>query len=264
MPQPPHDRHRQPGGLALDQVPGGGQLVGGGDHRRAERVAVRVGAAAQVVQDAYAGRADRHVRQPGAPGPPEGVGDEDAHVHAEQLPQSGAQGGGRGVRVLGQQQYRAGLGVGGVDAGRGHDQALPVLDDPQRAPARDDPYGLGVYRLLAGVGPDDPALRLGDDLRGDQQDVPVAQARLCVGDEAGQVVAGPDLRDPGDGPYLVRGHAHREASARASASRAIAAAAARSVIISGTARQAMPAASTSATASASAVSTSQPSRRPAP
>ncbi len=226
--------------------------------------------AAQVVQDPHPGRADRHVREPGAPRPPEGVGHDDAHLDGQQLAQTGTDRGGRGVGVRGQQQHRARLGVRGVDAGRRHDQPLPVLDDPQRAPARDDPYRLRVYDVLAGVGADDPALRLGDDLRGDQQDVPVPQLRPGRSDEPREVVAGADLRDPGDGAHLVRGNGgngretHREASASSSAARAIAAVAARSVIISGTARLAIPAASTAATASASAVSTSQPSSRSLP
>lgn len=139
-------------------------------------------------------------------------------------------------------------------------------------PARDHAYGLRVYGVLARVRRHDPALGLGDDLRGDQQDVPVPQVGRGHRDQFRQVVARPDLGYALDGPYLVGGNGrgggvrvgHREASASSSAARAISAVASRSVIISGTARQEIPAASTSATASASAVSTSQPSSSPVP
>lgn len=150
--------------------------------------------------------------------------------------------------------------------GGGHDQALPVLHDAQRAAPGHDPYRLGVDGGLAGVGGEHPALGLGDDLRGDQDDVAVGQRGGGGRDQLGEVVALADLGQPGDGPDLEGGcgaHA-RTSSARASASRAMAAVASRSVIISGTARQRMPAASTSATAPVSALSTSQPSSSPEP
>ena len=159
--QSAHDGDGQPGGLALDQVTGGGQLVGGGDDGRAERIAVRVRAAAQIVQHPHPGRADGDIGEPGAPGPPEGVRDDDADLDAERVPQPVADGPRGGVGVLGQQQHGPGGGVGGVDPGRGHHEPLPVLHDPQRPAARHDPYGLGVDGRLPVRGLDDPALRLG-------------------------------------------------------------------------------------------------------
>lgn len=182
----------------------------------------------------------------------------------------------------------------------GHDQPLPVLHDPQRPAPGHDPYGLGVYGGLAVGGLDDPALGLGNDLRGDEQDVPVDQSGLGRGDQLGEIVTGPHLGNPAQRPDPERGRtagsrstarspgttvtsprptvtgraptvtdagraAHaRTSSARSNACRAISAVASTSVIISGTARQRIPAASTSPTAPASTVSTSQPSSSPEP
>lgn len=269
MPQTPHHGHRKPRGLALHEVAGGGQLVRRGDDGRAQRVAVRVGVPAQIVQHPHPGGADRHVREPRPPGPPEGVGDDDPDVDAERVPQPLAERPRRRVRVLGQQQHRARRGVGRVDPGRGHDQPLPVLDDPQRPAPGHHPDRLGVDRGLPVVRPDDPPLRLGHDLRRDQQHVPVGEPRLGGGDQLGQVVPVPHLGQPGHGPDPVTAlqgpaHAPRTSSASRNASRAICVVASRSLIISGTARQRIPAASTRSTASASTVSTSQPSSSPEP
>lgn len=270
MAQPPHDRDRQPVRLALHQITGRGQLVRGGDHGRAQRIAVRVAAAPQIVQHPHPGRADRDIGQPVAPRPPEGVRDDDADIDAERVPQPLPDRPRRGVRVLGQQQDRPGGSVRGVDPGGGHDQALPVLHDPQRAAPRHHPYRLGVDRRLPVGGLDDPALRLGDDLRGDEQYVTVGETGLGGGDQLGEIVPGPHLGHPGQGPHPeggrgVRSRAHaRTSSASANACRAISAVAATSVIISGTERQGIPADSTSATAPASTVSTSQPSSSPEP
>lgn len=229
---------------------------------------MRVGAAAQVVQYAHARRADRHVGQARAPGAAEGVGDDHADLDAERVTDSLADRARGGVRVLGEEQDRARCRVGGVDAGRGHHQALPVLDDAQGAAPGHHPYGLRVDRGLPVGGLDDPALGLGDDLRGDQQDVAVEEVGRGGRDQLGQVVAGTDLGQAGEGPDPVGGvrlaHAVRTSSARASASPAIRAVASTSLIISGTARQRMPAASTRSTLAASTVSTSQPSSSPEP
>ncbi|CAM5688207.1 hypothetical protein SGLAM104S_01004 [Streptomyces glaucescens] len=163
----------------------------------------------------------------------------------------------------------------------GHDQALPVLDDAQGASAGDHADGLRVDRGLPVRRLDDPSLRLGHDLGGDQHHVPVGQSWLGRRDQLGEVVPGRHLGDPGhrpdaegggasvrgsvpvrDGAALVA-HAARTSSASASASghRAVAST---SVIISGTALQRMPASSTRATEPASTVSTSQPSSSPEP
>ncbi len=271
MRQPPHHGDRQPPGLPLHQIAGRGQLVDGRHDGRDQRIAVRVRTTAQVVRDPHPGRADREVRHALAPRPPGGVRHHDTHVDAELGPQALPDPPGGGVRVLGQQQDGPRLGVGGVDAGGRHDQPQPVFDDAQRPPAGDEPYRLRVDRGLAVLGREDPPLRLADDLRGDDEDVAVGEPRLPVGrdrgrDDLDEVVAGPHLGNPGHGPDAIAGNAAhaRTSSASASAVRAIAAVASTSVIISGTARHRIPAASTSATASASTESTSHPSSRSDP
>lgn len=210
-----HDGDRQPFRLPLHQVAGGGEFVSGGDDGRAQRIAVGIGATAQIVEHADTRGADGDIGEPVAPRPSEGVGDDDADVHAERLTQSLAERPRRGVGVLGQQQHRAGRGVGGIHPGGGHHQALPVLDDAQRAAPGHHPYRLRVDRGLAVGRGEDPPLGLAHDLGGDQQDVAVREIRRGGGHQGGEVVAGADLRQPGHGPDLEP-HA-RTSSARASA-----------------------------------------------
>ena len=118
----------------------------------------------------------------------------------ERVPQPGPDRPRRGVGVLRQQQHRAGRGVGRVDPGRRHHQTLPVLHDPggpRRATTRTVSASIAASRSSAC---DDPALGLGDDLRGDEQDVAVGQARRPGGrDQLGEVVPGADLRQSGQG-----------------------------------------------------------------
>ncbi len=237
---------------------------------------MRVRAAAQVVEDADARGPDRHVGEPVPPGAPEGVGDDHADVHAQRVAEPLADAPRGGVGVLGEQQHGPGRRVGGVDARRRHDQALTVLDDAQRAASGHHPHRLRVDRGLPVGGLDDAALGLGHDLGRDEQHVSVGQPGLGRRDQLGQVVAGPHLGQPRQGPHPVAvpaaasavarlvAHASRTSSASVSASRAICAVASRSVIISGTARQRIPAAFTRVTESASTVSTSQPSSSPEP
>lgn len=263
MRQAAHHRDRQARRLALHQVARGGQFIGGGDDGGAERIAVRVLAAAQVVEHPHPGGPDRHIGEAVAPGTPEGVRDDDAHLDAQRVPQPPADDPRRTVGVLRQQQHGPGRGVGGIDTGGGHHQALLVLDDPEGAAPRHHPYRLRVDRRLAVLGLHDAALGLRDDLGGDEDDIAVRQLRRRPGDQLREIVAGLHLGQPGYGPDAVGRHT-RTSSARASASRAIAAVVSGSVIISGTARQRMPASSTLATDAASTVSTSQPSSRPEP
>ncbi len=225
-------------------------------------------AATQVVQRREAGDTDRLVGLPGAPGPAHRVGDDHGDVDAGQLEQPGPQRPGRGVRVDRQQQHGARLGAGGVDPRGGEHQPVPGLDDAGAAAPGDHPHGLGGDRLLA-VDPHGPALGLRHDLRGHHHDVPVGE-REVLGGEGGdeqcrQVVTGGDLRHPVRGPDEHRPahpRAARSSAASASADRAIAVADGTSGISSGTARQAMPAASTASTAEASLLSTSHPSSSP--
>ena len=188
--------------------------------RDVELVAVGVDLAPVVEQGGQPGRADGDVGQPLAPGPAERVADDDADVHAEQLGQPGAEGAGRGVAVLGEEHQQVLGHVRGVDPGGGQDPALPRLHDRQRTAAGDDADrllldGVEAGGLPVGAGRDvhQPVLDLGDDLRGDDDDVAVGQPGRRGGDGAGEVVAGSELRQPGhrvDGQPVGRAnHARR-------------------------------------------------------
>ena len=143
---PAQEGRRDPGRLALDQVGGGGHLVGHRDLGDLEQPAVAVGPAPPVVKGAHAGQPHGHVGLPEPPGPAEGVGDDHGHVVAVQLLDRGPQPGRRGVGVGGQQHQPVPAGVGRVDQGVGPDQAGAGLGDDQPAPPGHHPDGLGRDR----------------------------------------------------------------------------------------------------------------------
>ena len=230
-------RRRDPARLALDQVGGGGDLVGHGGLGDLQDAPVVVGAAAVIGDRAHPGQPDGRVGLAQPPGPPEGVGDHDHDVGPGQLAEPGPQGGGGGVGVGRGQDQAVAAGVGRVDEGVGANDAMPVLGDDQVAAPGDDPDGLGrdgglrdgEPRLRVGGQLDQAALGLGHDLRGDGEHVAVGQrepGRLDPGEqERGQVVARPDLgqagqRRDGDRPGCrMTGHSRSIAVlARAAAS----------------------------------------------
>ena len=86
MRETPHDGERGCGCLAFDEIGRGRDLVGdrgGGDQ---QRFAYSIRRAAEVVEHADAGRADRGVGLPFAPGPPEGVADDHPDVETKAIP----------------------------------------------------------------------------------------------------------------------------------------------------------------------------------
>ena len=204
--QPAHDRDRDAERLALHQVAGGRDLVGHGGDGDLEDVAEGVGLAAMVTRREHARRADGVVGLPGPPRPAHRVGDDHAEPDAGQGLQRLAQPPGRLVGIGGQQHHGARRGVGLIHAGGGENQAVPGLGDGRAAAPRDHPHRLGIDRLIPRGG-HHPALGLADDLRGDHQDVAVAQVGCALGDERGQVRPGRDLRQPGDGgEHDLAGH----------------------------------------------------------
>ena len=176
---------RDPAGLALDQVGGGGHLVGHRDLGDLERPAVAVGPAPPVVEGAHAGQADGHVGLAEPPGPAEGVGDHHGHVVAVQLLDRGPQPGRRGVRVGGQQHQPVARRRWTRRPGRWpRPGRCAGLGDDQPAAPGHHPDGLGRDRWRPGParGPagslgqgDRPALGLGHHLGGDGQHVAVGQ-----------------------------------------------------------------------------------------
>ena len=133
--------------LALHQRCRGGDLVGEAGDADLQRAAEQVGLAAQVQQRRHAGRADRHAAGAAPPGAAEAVVDH----HAERQAGAPAPRASRAALASGSSgssstrstpSSRPDIGL--VDAGIGHDQAEPVLDDEQvragrapRAPIRD-------------------------------------------------------------------------------------------------------------------------------
>ncbi len=176
--EPAHDRDRYLQRLALDQVPGGGDLVGDRGHGDLKGVAERVVLAAVVPHRQHPGGADRGVGLPGPPRPAHGVGDDDPDGHPEPGTQRLAQPPGGLVGVLGEQHDGAGGGVGLVDPGGGHHEPVPGLRDRRRAASGHHAHRLRRDRVLAGHG-GDPALGLADHLRGDHEDVAVEQPRAA-------------------------------------------------------------------------------------
>ena len=81
------------------------------------------------------------------------------------------------------------------------DQARILVDH------RGQPSGLGAR--FDGGEIDRPALGLGDDFLRDDEDIPVGQVHLCalqsVADQSGQIVAGADLGQVGDGVETEHG-----------------------------------------------------------
>ena len=223
------------------------------------------------VQHLQAGRADRDVGLPGAPGPAHRVGDDDADLDAEPLAQRGDQRRGAAVGIDRQQGEFVRVDVRSVHPGGGLHQPDRVLGDQRATLAGQHPHRLAVDQLAAqrvpqlGIGGcvDDAALALGQHLAGDDDDVVIAQPRRGLGDRRAQIVAGPELRKPGDRQQF---HARRRAvvahsviPARSSPARTISAVTAGSLISSGAERTVTP-----STTASSPECTSQPSRMPVP
>ena len=146
-----------------------------------------------------AGRANRGVGLAGPPWPAHRVGDDHPEADGCPLADRLAQPLRRAVRVDGEQHERAGLGVGLIDARRRQHQAMPSLADRGGTAARYHPDRLRPDCARRGRRRH-PILGLADDLRRDDQDVAVEQARTCqrgVGDQRGQVGPGRDLGQAG-------------------------------------------------------------------
>ena len=260
----------RPASLVFTRSPADAELVGQRHEGHVQVVAVRVPPARVVLDDADAGRADGHVGLPGPPGPAEGVGDDHADVDPGALAEPGAQPGGAGVRVDGQQQHLARLDVGVVDAGRGEDQAVAVPDDAG-GPAPGEGVRRGrTDRGLPLGGGDGTPFALADDLRGDDEDVAVAQrAGRVVRDggehEGHQVVPGPDLADAAEPHHLQGGPAGellRHAVTAATALRTNLAVASGVLISRSSVRATSPSSASPAADAASPVSRTQASSTP--
>ena len=214
LPKAANERNGQVRRLALHQVGGGRDLVRdrrGGDF---ERTPVGVGAAAQVVEHADAGGANGGIRLSDAPRPAKGVGDHHADGRVEAFPERLRQDQSRRIRVLRQQQHRAVRRVARVDTGGSHHQPEPVLHDTGEPawvrPGGDDAHRLCGDGVLTGRGADGAALGLGDDLRGDGEDIAVLQLRATAlqrdADDGGQVVPCHDLGNPRNCPHAEHDH----------------------------------------------------------
>ena len=99
----PDDGHRNARGLAHDELGGRGDLVGHADLGGLELPTEGVGGAPEIDHGGHPGAADGHVGDALAPGPAEGVGDDDPDLDAGVGPQPVADAAGRAVGVLGQE-----------------------------------------------------------------------------------------------------------------------------------------------------------------
>jgi hypothetical protein len=109
------------------------------------------------------------------PGPTGRVGDDHPEKPAGPLSQRPAEGGGAGVRVLGQQQDQFRSDVGPVHPGGGEGPSVPVPDDHGLAAPGHGADGRRPDRRLPITRRRRSALGLADDLGRDDHDVPVGQ-----------------------------------------------------------------------------------------
>ena len=248
-----HDRDRDAAELALDQIGGGGDLVGDRDlgdlaGRCRARRSRRDGRTARSTPATPIAASV----MPVAPGPAHGVADDDADLDAAALPQGLAQPLRRRVRVDRQQREFVARDVRRVDAGGGEHKPVPRLRRSQVAAAGD------TRTVSASIGRRRAASRCSGSsacrarpagprssrstLDVTTSDVAVLRAAVLLGDQRGQIVAGPQLADAEHRQDLeprcrviAGGHA-----TSSSAARTIAAVASSSVISSGTARTSTP------------------------
>ena len=110
--------------------------------------------------------------------------------------------------------------VGHVDAGGGHDQALSCFDNAERTTGMHalghDAHGIGGNGLFALGGGHLHAFGLGDNFRGDDEDVAGLQSGVGFGfrlgltgssDQGNEIVAGDDFGDAGNAEDgKTRGH----------------------------------------------------------
>jgi hypothetical protein len=259
------------GDLALDEVGRRRDLVGDGAGGHLERLAVRVGAPTQVVEDAEPVGAEREVDLAHAPGATGGVAEHDPHPHAMPRHEGVVDLLTDAVGVVGQQQPAAALaGVGAVDARRRHDRpglgAHDARDAVTDGALGHDVLGLAAHHaVLVGVVRDE-AERLARDLARDDDDVPVGQphARVVEADldDVGEVVALAHLGYAGerrdrDGRGHAGARSARSRRPRSRAAPAIWAAASTELMSSGRRWTSRPRRSGIGSSS----STSQPSRK---
>ena len=208
------DRGRNARALAQHELGGAGDLVGDGDHRRAQLVADAVVRAAQVAERGDPGDAERDVGRPLPPRAPERVADDDAGRDAGQLAQPLAE------RLRRRRPGRAAAGstvpgpfafeastpaeaqtkpcrVRAITSG-GRERTTSADSRRITSTCRGSPSSPASSTARGGrldlVEPDDPALDLRDRLLGDDDDVarlePARRARRP------RPAAGRDRRPP--------------------------------------------------------------------
>ena len=237
----PEHAERAAAELAAGQLRGPGQLVRDGRRGHHQRVAVGVVPSGEALRDQQPGGADRDVGLPGAPGPAGGVGDDHADVGGRR-PRCRRGSGGprrRGRRGAGRRGPAATLEASMPAAAmvrpwwvrtivvgprRATTRAVSAASAVSRSPSRTWPSALLTTLLVTATTSPSASVAVPQDQRREV----VARAR-------------PRRSPPGasDLETARAGHA-----TRSSAAAAIAAVASWSVIIRGTARHAMPSAST--------------------
>src|SRR5205823_5611528 len=188
-----------------------------------ELVADGIAVADVAAQHLDARGADGDVDRPLPPGAAERIGDHDADVVAAAFAQRLAQGGCRSVGIERQEHEHVGLrGVRSVDArGSADEPVTRFADDQRRADANDrarllqdrlDPPRIlsagdlaRAVRGLVLVEPNDAPFDLRDRLLRDDDDVGLLELDAFE-DEPREIVALPELRNPGDREERVSAH----------------------------------------------------------
>src|SRR5215813_4979536 len=230
--EPADDDHGNAVEFAHDGLGRRGQLIGDGEDGRLQHMAGGVLLAQVALERLEPGHPDGDIREPLAPGPPEGVRDDDAEIVAGQGAQPIAQAPRGAVRVLGKETGGVCIHVGLIDPRvradesvmRLHDEHALVLAHHAPALAQDDLYEARITpnllrqpERLGGGGDvaeaDHAPFRLGDDLLAHHEEIACEEGRPLrargIRDEAGQILPRADLRQALDADNLIaRGHPH--------------------------------------------------------
>ena len=133
-----NDHHGSASGFAHEKTGGGGEFIGDGKDRGAEKLAMAVARAAKIDESGNAGCADGDVGEAEAPGAAEGVADDDGEALAGSSAKSGGEAAGGAIGIFGQERDEIAAGdVRMVDACIGADETVMSFNDEDALRAND-------------------------------------------------------------------------------------------------------------------------------